>query len=90
MRALPRARAGPPGATAAAHAASRAAERLSARSLRLLSSGAQHGAPIMAAAAVTPAAVQVVPASSLHVSEPTWWLTSRFHFSFVSGWGGRG
>ena len=23
-------------------------------------------------------------AGSLHVSKPTWWLTSRFHFSFAN------
>ena len=27
-----------------------------------------------------------VPASSLHVSKPVWWLTSRFHFSFADYW----
>ncbi|KAI8474055.1 MAG: RmlC-like cupin [Monoraphidium minutum] len=29
------------------------------------------------------ASIKLVPASSLHVSKPTWWLTSRFHFSFA-------
>ncbi|GBF87789.1 HAD subfamily IA [Raphidocelis subcapitata] len=37
----------------------------------------------MAAAALRPAAIQLVPASSLHVSRPVWWLESRFHFSFA-------
>ena len=27
--------------------------------------------------------VNLVPSSSLHVSKPTWWLESRFHFSFA-------
>ncbi|GAB4816782.1 hypothetical protein N2152v2_003828 [Parachlorella kessleri] len=30
--------------------------------------------------------VEKVPASSLHVSKPTWWLESRFHFSFAEYW----
>lgn len=34
-------------------------------------------------AAMKHAVVKHVPASSLHVSQPTWWLTSRFHFSFA-------
>ena len=25
-------------------------------------------------------------AGSLHVSKPTWWLESRFHFSFADYW----
>ncbi|KAF6258903.1 RmlC-like cupin [Scenedesmus sp. NREL 46B-D3] len=32
------------------------------------------------------AAVRLVPAASLHVSKPTWWLESRFHFSFADYW----
>ncbi|KAL0050358.1 hypothetical protein WJX82_009631 [Trebouxia sp. C0006] len=27
-----------------------------------------------------------IPADSLHVSKPTWWLESRFHFSFADWW----
>lgn len=30
--------------------------------------------------------VTKVPAASLHVSRPTWWLESRFHFSFADYW----
>ncbi|GLI67664.1 hypothetical protein VaNZ11_011917 [Volvox africanus] len=30
--------------------------------------------------------VDRVPHSSLHVSKPTWWLESRFHFSFADYW----
>ena len=26
------------------------------------------------------------PTESLHVSKPTWWLESRFHFSFSNYW----
>ncbi len=33
--------------------------------------------------ATTLAAVTRVPAASLHVSKPVWWLKSRFHFSFA-------
>lgn len=29
------------------------------------------------------AAVEHVPEEKLHLSQPTWWLTSRFHFSFA-------
>eukprot|EP00882_Tetradesmus_deserticola_P011996 GHRQ01012696.1.p1 GENE.GHRQ01012696.1~~GHRQ01012696.1.p1 ORF type:complete len:263 (+),score=79.74 GHRQ01012696.1:539-1327(+) len=32
------------------------------------------------------ASVRLVPAASLHVSKPTWWLESRFHFSFADHW----
>eukprot|EP00878_Enallax_costatus_P006680 GHUV01007002.1.p1 GENE.GHUV01007002.1~~GHUV01007002.1.p1 ORF type:complete len:306 (+),score=68.25 GHUV01007002.1:47-964(+) len=32
------------------------------------------------------AVVRRVPAGSLHVSKPTWWLESRFHFSFADYW----
>eukprot|EP00899_Mesostigma_viride_P022963 jgi/Mesvir1/3851/Mv19816-RA.1 len=28
-----------------------------------------------------------VPGDELHVSKPTWWLESRFHFSFAGYWG---
>jgi hypothetical protein len=28
-----------------------------------------------------------VSQESLHVSKPTWWLESRFHFSFADYWG---
>lgn len=34
-------------------------------------------------ASMSHATVKLVPSSSLHVSKPTWWLTSRFHFSFA-------
>ena len=27
-----------------------------------------------------------LPAESLHVSKPNWWLESRFHFSFSNYW----
>ncbi|PNH03409.1 hypothetical protein TSOC_010544, partial [Tetrabaena socialis] len=33
-----------------------------------------------------PATVDIVTAGSLHVSKPTWWLESRFHFSFADYW----
>ncbi|GLC38466.1 hypothetical protein PLESTB_001728900 [Pleodorina starrii] len=59
-----------------------------------------HTAEAVVAAATTPAAaaaaassdltsmatVTRVPHSSLHVSKPTWWLESRFHFSFADYW----
>jgi redox-sensitive bicupin YhaK (pirin superfamily) len=32
------------------------------------------------------AKVHKVPHESLHVSKPTWWLESRFHFSFADYW----
>ncbi|KAG2483008.1 hypothetical protein HYH03_018088 [Edaphochlamys debaryana] len=52
------------------------------------------GNPVAAAAlssaAASPTApmatVERVPHSSLHVSKPTWWLESRFHFSFADYW----
>ena len=28
-------------------------------------------------------------AEQLHVSKPTWWLESRFHFSFADWWQGK-
>jgi redox-sensitive bicupin YhaK (pirin superfamily) len=28
-------------------------------------------------------ALRKIASKKLHVSEPTWWLTSRFHFSFA-------
>lgn len=28
----------------------------------------------------------LLSAGSLHVSKPTWWLESRFHFSFADYW----
>jgi redox-sensitive bicupin YhaK (pirin superfamily) len=31
-------------------------------------------------------AVCCFPAASLHISKPTWWLESRFHFSFADYW----
>jgi hypothetical protein len=27
--------------------------------------------------------LKLIPAKNLHVSTPTWWLESRFHFSFA-------
>eukprot|EP00877_Chromochloris_zofingiensis_P003934 jgi/Chrzof1/13541/Cz08g01120.t1 len=30
--------------------------------------------------------IRLIPQSSLHVSKPTWWLESRFHFSFADYW----
>eukprot|EP00201_Polytomella_parva_P021127 CAMPEP_0175040976 /NCGR_PEP_ID=MMETSP0052_2-20121109/1624_1 /TAXON_ID=51329 ORGANISM="Polytomella parva, Strain SAG 63-3" /NCGR_SAMPLE_ID=MMETSP0052_2 /ASSEMBLY_ACC=CAM_ASM_000194 /LENGTH=256 /DNA_ID=CAMNT_0016303371 /DNA_START=81 /DNA_END=851 /DNA_ORIENTATION=- len=30
--------------------------------------------------------VSIIPFESLHVSTPTWWLESRFHFSFADYW----
>ena len=33
------------------------------------------------------ASVDLVPSAELHVSSPTWWLESRFHFNFA-GWNG--
>jgi hypothetical protein len=30
-----------------------------------------------------------VPAAALHVSKPTWWLESRFHFAFADWRGGK-
>uniref|UniRef100_A0A383VZA5 Pirin N-terminal domain-containing protein n=1 Tax=Tetradesmus obliquus TaxID=3088 RepID=A0A383VZA5_TETOB len=38
------------------------------------------------AATLPTAAVRLVPATSLRVSKPTWWLESRFHFSFADYW----
>lgn len=38
------------------------------------------------AAAMGPPPVRLIPASSLHVSKPTHWLESRFHFSFADYW----
>ena len=38
------------------------------------------------AGAAAGAAVRHVPAKALHVSRPTWWLESRFHFSFADWW----
>ncbi|KAF8069394.1 quercetin 2,3-dioxygenase [Scenedesmus sp. PABB004] len=32
------------------------------------------------------ASLRHIPAASLHVSKPTWWLESRFHFSFADWW----
>eukprot|EP01139_Manchomonas_bermudensis_P006014 Amastigsp_a176227_86.p1 type:complete len:287 gc:universal Amastigsp_a176227_86:1-861(+) len=45
--------------------------------------------PILYAMAAAPASLwtSVVRASALHVSKPTWWLESRFHFNFA-GWSG--
>ncbi|GIM07420.1 hypothetical protein Vretimale_11516 [Volvox reticuliferus] len=39
-----------------------------------------------AADATSMATVARVPHSSLHLSKPTWWLESRFHFSFADYW----
>ncbi|KAK9909847.1 hypothetical protein WJX75_008338 [Coccomyxa subellipsoidea] len=33
--------------------------------------------------AALPRSVRKIPAAQLHVSKPTWWLESRFHFSFA-------
>jgi hypothetical protein len=33
-----------------------------------------------------PPPVRHIPASKLHVSKPTHWLESRFHFSFADYW----
>jgi hypothetical protein len=39
------------------------------------------------AAAVS--SITLVAANTLHVSKPTWWLESRFHFNFADYWGGK-
>ena len=59
-----------------------------ARKLLAASRRVAKAAPTQAAAAHTAAAataampptVRHIPASSLTVSKPTWWLESRFHF----------
>ena len=42
-----------------------------------------------ASAASSPAGVTLVAAKSLHVSKPTHWLESRFHFNFAGFSGGK-
>jgi hypothetical protein len=49
---------------------------------------AAHAWPHLAATSSGPTLTptRAWPAGSLHVSKPTWWLESRFHFSFADYW----
>jgi hypothetical protein len=38
----------------------------------------------MSSASSKLAGITLVPHASLHVSKPTWWLESRFHFNFAN------
>ncbi|PNW78730.1 hypothetical protein CHLRE_09g388208v5 [Chlamydomonas reinhardtii] len=56
------------------------------RALRTAATAHAAAQSSAAGAAGPMASVTLVPQGGLHVSKPTWWLESRFHFSFADYW----